>query len=402
MTEPTIVWLAGTGWDQITGTDKRIVRQIGLLRPVVWVDPPVALDRRRPRLGASAPEPVAPGVTRVSVTVLPGITRRGIRLITARIVDRVVASLLAGLDDATVVVAFPLARLPRGSAATRVLYVTDDWLDGAALMGFSPAVVRGTLRANLARADAVAAVTPSLLRLVLGEGTRGADAAALVDGRDARAALATGPGADGHRAALAARVVANGAPAPTAAPVEREYVAGLVGQINERLDMSLLEELVRRGVPLRIIGPRADRDPAFGRRLDSLLAAPGVDWLGPVPQSELALHLGRLGVGLTPYLDTPFNRASFPLKTLEYLSAGLRVVSSDLPASRWLDTPFVAVRGDATSFADAVVAELALPVDPARDDECRAFAARHSWVQRADELLELVDSVREAFAERGR
>ena len=379
MTEPTIVWLAGTGWDQITGTDKRIVRQIGLLRPVVWVDPPVALDRRRPRLGASAPEPVAPGVTRVSVTVLPGITRRGIRLVTARIVDRVVASLLAGLDDATVVVAFPLAQLPRGSAATRVLYVTDDWLDGAALMGFSPAVVRGTLRENLARADAVAAVTPSLLSLVLGEGTRGADAAA-----------------------LAARVVANGAPAPTAAPVDREHVAGLVGQINERLDLSLLEELVRRGVPLRIIGPRADRDPAFGRRLDSLLAAPGVDWLGPVPQSELALHLGRLGVGLTPYLDTPFNRASFPLKTLEYLSAGLRVVSSDLPASRWLDTPFVAVRGDAASFADAVVTELALPVDPARDDECRAFAARHSWVQRADELLELVDSVREAFAERGR
>ena len=379
MTEPTIVWLAGTGWDQITGTDKRIVRQIGLLRPVVWVDPPVALDRRRPRLGASAPEPVAPGVTRVSVSVLPGITRRGIRLITARIVDAVVASLLAGLDDATVVVAFPLARLPRGSTATRVLYVTDDWLDGAALMGFSPAVVRGTLRANLARADAVAAVTPSLLRLVLGEGTRGADATA-----------------------LAARVVANGAPAPTAAPVDREHVAGLVGQINERLDLSLLEELVRRGVPLRIIGPRADRDPAFGRRLDSLLAAPGVEWLGPVPQSELALHLGRLGLGLTPYVDTPFNRASFPLKTLEYLSAGLRVVSSDLPASRWLDTPFVAVRGDAASFADAVVTELALPVDPARDDECRAFAARHSWVQRADELLELVDSVRGAFAERGR
>ena len=372
MSEGTIVWFAGIGWDQIIGTDKRIVTHLAKNRSIVWIDPPASVGRGRFLLGASPPERVAPGVIRVRVTVLPGVTRWGIRRITAVILEAAAARILSRLDRPTVVVAFPLARFPKGETAIRLLFATDDWLEGAHLMGFSPAVVRRTLMSNLSRAHGIAAVTPALLDQLV------------VAGEVVRDGAGNAP----------ARVIANGAPEPSSSPVRRTPVAGLVGQINERLDLSLLEEVVERGVPLRIIGPRTDRDRDFGNRLDRLLSAPRVEWLGAVPAGEIPDHLGRLGVGLTPYADTPFNRASFPLKTLEYLAAGLRAVSSDLPASRWIDSPHVIVRQRPEEFASAVVAELALPTDASRDEQCRQVARSHSWEHRADDLLELIAVVR--------
>ena len=47
-------------------------------------------------------------------------------------------------------------------------------------------------------------------------------------------------------------------------------------------------------------------------------------------------YIAAIDIGITPYLDSPFNRASFPLKTLDYLSAGRPAVSTALPAARWL------------------------------------------------------------------
>ena len=35
-----IVWIAGTNWDGVAGTDKRMVESLARFRPVLWVDPP--------------------------------------------------------------------------------------------------------------------------------------------------------------------------------------------------------------------------------------------------------------------------------------------------------------------------------------------------------------------------
>lgn len=71
--------------------------------------------------------------------------------------------------------------------------------------------------------------------------------------------------------------------------------------------------------------------------------------------------LPYVDVGLVPYGDPAFNRASSPLKTLENLAAGRAVVATDLPAVCWLDTALVTVAGDPDGSADAVEAALAAP-----------------------------------------
>jgi len=174
-------------------------------------------------------------------------------------------------------------------------------------------------------------------------------------------------------------------------------VAGLVGQLNERLDLDMLAAVADRGRSLLLVGPRYEQRPDTRRRLDDLLRRPNVQWTGRVPAERLPEYLAAIDVGLTPYADTAFNRASFPLKTLEYLAAGRPVVSTDLPSARWLmngpgprNTELIDLAADAEAFADLVDARLKAPRTPAFAAARRAFASRHSWAARAEELRTLI------------
>ena len=55
-----------------------------------------------------------------------------------------------------------------------------------------------------------------------------------------------------------------------------------------------------------------------------------VEWKNP---SELPEFVAKADVGLLPLHDTFFNRnLTFPLKLMDYISAGLPVIASDLPS----------------------------------------------------------------------
>jgi teichuronic acid biosynthesis glycosyltransferase TuaH len=92
------------------------------------------------------------------------------------------------------------------------------------------------------------------------------------------------------------------------------------------------------------------------------------------------------------------------MKTLEYFSAGLPVVSTDLPGSRWLRDSLagsdaahagqlMALTSDPAEFVAAVRRLAGAPGagtevrgKPPLADRARAFAAEHSWTRRADAL----------------
>lgn len=373
-----IVWIAGTSWDGVAGTDKRLVESLARFRPVLWVDPPArvplkAADRLWARRGSPArdlpadPDRPAGSILRLRVAAPPGVTRPGVRALTALLLERAISGALArtGWEPEAVVVAHPLARFPQKVPGSKILYLTDDWIAGARLMGLSRAAIRRVLDANLARADGVAAVSEELLAGVL---------------------RPTAPGA-------VSAVVPNGGPEPAPpSSTRRRPTACLVGQLNERLDLGLLEAVQASGVDMVIIGPRADRDPDFRRRLDALLSAGNVRWLGRLGPAGLQHQLGVHGVGLTPYADSSFNRASFPLKTLEYLAAGMAVVSTDMPSARWLDTGLITLTSAPQEFALAVKAALARIDDQDQERLRKEFAAQHTWGARGMEFQRLLDT----------
>lgn len=155
--------------------------------------------------------------------------------------------------------------------------------------------------------------------------------------------------------------------------------------------MGLLEAVADAGFSL-LVGPRDARwEPA---RFAALTARSGVYYAGLVPAEAVPSYLACIDVGITPYRDSEFNRASFPLKTLEYLSAGRPVVATDLPSARWLRHQSCellgerSVRGtleladDYVSFVEAV-RRMASANHYA---DCIEVAAQHSWRSRADKL----------------
>jgi teichuronic acid biosynthesis glycosyltransferase TuaH len=133
------------------------------------------------------------------------------------------------------------------------------------------------------------------------------------------------------------------------------------------------------------------RHPKFEvDRLQRLLARPNVAWVGPKEFEALPAYLRLIDVGIVPYLDSAFNRSSFPLKTLEYLAAGRSVVATDLPATRWLDSDLIEIASGPTPFADAVDRALAQDRSASLIERRQAFAAQHTWVKRAEAFAEAI------------
>ena len=104
-------------------------------------------------------------------------------------------------------------------------------------------------------------------------------------------------------------------------------VAGYVGVIDERLDLALVAELAA-ALPewdIRMVGPVVKIDPA------TLPRAANLAYPGPADYADLPAVMAGFDVALMPFALNEATRSISPTKTLEYLAAGLPVVSTRVP-----------------------------------------------------------------------
>ena len=195
------------------------------------------------------------------------------------------------------------AALPLAEALEPRLLVYDVMDDLAAFVVSDPGVV-ALQREALARADLVFAGGRSLHRGVLQH-------------RDAEHTHLFPSGVESrHYASARAKR------RPHAVPV-----AGYVGVIDERLDLDLLADLARK-LPdweIQVHGPVVKID------LASLPQAPNLRYPGRQPYEALPAVMAGFDVALMPFALNEATRSISPTKTLEYLAAGLPVVSTRVP-----------------------------------------------------------------------
>jgi teichuronic acid biosynthesis glycosyltransferase TuaH len=362
---------AGTSWDGIWFPEKHIADRLTAYGPVRWVDPPVSplSPRRNPDVAASLSGPrlrlIRPGLARLTPVVLPGMRRPGMQVVTELLVRRALRSAVAQLHCSVraVVIACPDVLFGECGEQLRVVYATDDFVAGAALMGVGVAQVRRNERRLAEQADLVVGVSQSLVDHWSALG---------------RSAVLVANGCDDSMFATT-----DEAPSPGDVDLPRP-IAGFIGHLSDRIDLRLLEAVASTGRSLLLVGPR---QPTFEiGRMERLLGLPNVRWVGPKPFAALPSYMRVIDVGLTPYAGSDFNRASFPLKTLEYLAGGRGVVATDLPAVRWLDSPLITVASGPAGYAAAVVRALDESRPPALVAERRSLAGRHSWSARTVEF----------------
>lgn len=369
---------AGNNYDSVKLHDHHMAERLATRAPVLYVDPPLSrlTPRNDPGLAPSLVPPrlrhVDAGFWRLTPVVAPFPMRPGMRGVTQRLVRRAMARAVRalGMDVRAVVTAWPQLDV-FGACGERlaVWWAQDDFAAGAGLMGGLAARVAAGERARAASSDLVVAANPDVAERWHGEGH---EVELIPYGSDPESFAEV-----------------EHAPPPPGVRLTPP-VAVLVGHLNERVDPRLLEAVADRGVSLLLVGPASG---ASSQWLTGLAARPNVAWVDRQPFAALPGFLAEAHVGLVPYADTDFNRGSFPLKTLEYLSAGLPVVATDLPATRWLDAgpQLITIADGGAAFADAVVSAARAELTPSAREARRAFARTHSYDQRARDLLAAID-----------
>jgi beta-glucosidase/6-phospho-beta-glucosidase/beta-galactosidase/glycosyltransferase involved in cell wall biosynthesis len=162
-------------------------------------------------------------------------------------------------------------------------------------------------------------------------------------------------------------------------------VAGYVGVIDERVDLDLIRGLAE-ALPdwtIRVVGPVTKIDPG------SLPNAANIEYPGLVPYPELPSVMAGFDVALMPFALNEATRAISPTKTLEYLAAGLPVVSTRVPDVVSDFDDVVHLADDAAGFADAC-RHVVEHSREERDRRLQPIARRHEWDVIAASMIALM------------
>ncbi len=171
---------------------------------------------------------------------------------------------------------------------------------------------------------------------------------------------------------------------------------GYVGSMKRKIDIELLAELAA-GNPswnLILIGPGfLEQDASFRR----LIEKDNVHYTGEVGKEELSSYMDGLTLGLLPYRDIPYNRASFPLKFYEYLAHGKPVVGCNVPATARYQEDGVYLHVKRSQFETACREALSFTEAQEKEKVARRIEiARHAnW---SDKLAYMAGRVKDALS----
>jgi glycosyltransferase involved in cell wall biosynthesis len=158
-----------------------------------------------------------------------------------------------------------------------------------------------------------------------------------------------------------------------------------VGVIDERLDLGLLRGLAE-AMPdwtVRVVGPVAKIAPS------SLPQLPNLEYPGQAAYEDLPEVMAGFDVALMPFALNEATRSISPTKTLEYLAAGLPVVSTRVEDVVADYTGVVHFADDAPGFA-AACREVVKHSGQDRDVKLRPLQAAREWDAIAQEMAELL------------
>ena len=109
--------------------------------------------------------------------------------------------------------------------------------------------------------------------------------------------------------------------------------------------------------------------------------------IGEVPYAELLPWLQSFDVCLIPFdASTDLIKATNPVKFYEYLSAGKKIVATEIPELKPYDGRFAYLANDPEEFCNAVASCLEGADRLATPEECFAFAKENDWDARVQVL----------------
>lgn len=267
-----------------------------------------------------------------------------------------------GLRDPAFITTHPLIAglMPHDWTTGRMFFARDDWSSHPGYRAYWPAF-DAAYRAISESGMPVTAVSQQILDRI----------------------EPTGPSA----------VVPNGVEPPEWAgerPAEPAWMADIphpralyVGTLDSRLDIEGIVDWASRRPDIHTILMGPQPEPEYIAPLRGLA---NVHVRGNVERAELVATMRNVDLCLLSHRRTPLTEAMSPLKVYEYLAAGCPVISIDLPPVHGIDERVLIVDSVA-DFAD--VAQQALDLGPAPEEERWRFVTENSWTSRHRLILDM-------------
>lgn len=152
---------------------------------------------------------------------------------------------------------------------------------------------------------------------------------------------------------------------------------GYAGVIDERMNLQLVNEvaMARPEWQFIFLGPVVKIDPA------ALPKAANIHWLGPKAYADLPAYFSGWQIGILPFALNESTRFISPTKTPEYLSAGLRVISTPIRdvVSPYGALELVSIAENTSQFLAAAEALLDQPDPSPWRKAVDEFLSQMSW-----------------------
>lgn len=379
---PWFIIVSGSRYHGVRRSARGIADALSARTSVLFVEPPVSLLTRgetgeaNPAIGVGDLVQENPTLWRLLPKAPPGKDRTGMRHVTRMMLARQIRSAAGQIGARRWVLLQQSAHrsvLTRTGECVAMYHASDDLASGADLLGLDRVALERAEESAARAADVILAVSPALVDRWSSIGTRieffpnAVDASAFVDLTDT----------------------------PPAPDVSLPHpIAAVVGTLSERLDLDLLQSVADR-MSLLLVGPESFRIDRSG--FTSLVSRESVQWVGLKPFETLGSYYRHADVALLPYTLSAFNQASFPLKSLEYLAAGIQTVSSRLRSIEALEAPGIVFASSSAEFVAAALQQARIGASPGSSAPLRAFAGQHTWATRTDRLIEIVEEVNRAI-----
>jgi UDP-galactopyranose mutase len=367
---PTLVVLCHLRWGFVFQRPQHLLTRLARRFDVVFVEEPVFAEGPA-RFDVSHPAPGVEVLTPRTLATAAGFHDDQLALLRPLLSDfleqRDVRSPLVWLYTP---MALPLVEHLQPSA------LVYDCMDDLASFKFAPLALVARERALLETADVVLTGGPSLYEA---RREMRPDAVCLPSAVDIDHFAPSNLRSDSDQA-IAAQALHAGLHAPR---------IGFYGVIDERLDLELVAGLAdaRPDWVIVMVGPVVKIDPA------GLPRRANIRWIGMQAYETLPYLLAQWDVAILPFALNEATRFISPTKTLEYLAAGLPVVTTPIRDVVSLYGEVVRVASTVRAFADAVEAAL-----DERDDErarrsaiAQGILDRSTWNVAAARVLDKLD-----------
>ena len=170
------------------------------------------------------------------------------------------------------------------------------------------------------------------------------------------------------------------------APFNNRPIFGFLGHISQNVDFDLIRYLARQNANciVALVGLQAAN---VSRKVESLprnVVCPGY-----VPSVGIKYCLKHFDVGLVPYIRSEYVLRSHPIKIMQYVAAGLPVVSTTV-GEDFTGNGFVYQCGSYEEFSEMV--RVAHEENCPESAERRVrYAKQHSWRSRVEEIDRIIE-----------